>query len=80
MRCGRSVEAPLQPAKVEPAAGVAVSVTLAPASKSSAQVVPQLMLPALLVTVPLPVPAFVTVSVNRAADTVTDSTTCGAAS
>ena len=76
------VQAPLQPANVEPEAAAAVSVTLVPASKSAEQVAPQLTAPTLLVTVPDPVPDFETVSVNRvgaAAAAVTDSTTCGAA-
>src|SRR5207245_6731833 len=53
--------APLQPPKVEPAAGAAVSVTAVPFVKLAAQVAPQVMPAGLLVTVPVPVPARVTV-------------------
>src|SRR5947208_11519601 len=55
---------PLQPLKVEPAAGAAVSVTAVPPAKLAEQVAPQLMPAGLLVTVPVPVPAFETVSVE----------------
>src|SRR2546428_11284781 len=55
---------PLQPVKVEPAAGVAVSVTAVPLVKLAEQVAPQLMPAGELVTVPLPVPAGVTVRVK----------------
>src|SRR4051794_37681348 len=48
------LQAPLQLVKVNPAAGVAVSVTGVPAAKLSTQVPGQLMLPGLLTTVPLP--------------------------
>jgi hypothetical protein len=54
---------PLQPAKVEPAAGVAVRVTIAPLPYAAEQIDPQSMLPLLLVTVPIPLPVFETVSV-----------------
>ena len=47
---------PLQPAKVEPEAGVAVRVTTVPLLKFEEQVEPQLMPAGELVTVPLPVP------------------------
>src|SRR5437773_3784240 len=53
---------PLQPLKVEPAAGAAVSVTAVPLVKLAAQVAPQLMPAGLLVTVPAPAPALETVS------------------
>ena len=54
---------PLQAEKVEPLAAVAVSVTVEPVPKFAEQVDPQLLIPAgELVTVPLPVPAFVTVN------------------
>src|SRR5207247_1428873 len=55
---------PLQPLKVEPAAGAAVSVTAVPLLKLAEQVAPQLMPAGALVTVPLPVPAGVTVRVK----------------
>ena len=48
---------------VEPAAGVAVSVTSVPSLNDAAQVAPQLIPAGELVTEPEPVPAFVTVSV-----------------
>jgi hypothetical protein len=54
--------APLQPLNVEPAAGVAVSVTIVPSLKDAEQVAPQLIPAGALVTEPDPVPAFVTVS------------------
>ena len=53
---------PLQPVKVEPPEGVAVSVTLVPLVKLALHVLPQLIPAGLLVTVPLPVPFSVTVS------------------
>src|SRR5213594_2466079 len=55
---------PLQPLKVEPAAGAAVSVTAVPLAKLAAQVAPQVMPAGLLVTVPAPAPALETVSVK----------------
>ena len=55
---------PVQPLKVEPAAGVAVSVTAAPLVKLAEQVAPQVIPAGALVTVPLPVPAGVTVRVK----------------
>jgi hypothetical protein len=54
--------APLQPANVEPSAGLAVSVTCAPLAKFTEQVVGQFMPVGALVTVPEPVPASVTVN------------------
>jgi hypothetical protein len=54
---------PLQPAKTLPAAGVAVSVTTAPAPKVAEHTLPQLM-PAGPDTVPVPAPARLTVSRN----------------
>src|SRR2546426_7702852 len=53
---------PVQPLKVEPAAGAAVSVTAVPLVKLAEQVAPQVMPAGELVTVPLPVPALLTVS------------------
>ena len=55
--------APLQPVNVEPLAAVAVRVTLVPEVKAALQVPGQLIPAGLEVTVPLPVPAFVTVRV-----------------
>src|SRR5262245_26963318 len=49
--------APLQPAKVEPPAGVAVRLTTVPELKASVQSTPQAMPGGLDVTVPPPVPA-----------------------
>src|SRR5215831_846912 len=49
---------PLQPAKVDPAAGAAVRVTMVPEVSEVEQVVPE----GELVTVPLPAPALLTVS------------------
>jgi hypothetical protein len=60
------VQAPDHPAKVDPAAGVAVRLTVAPLSKFAEQLVPQLIPEGVLVTVPAPVPAGVTVRVNEA--------------
>ena len=57
-------QAPLQPAKVEPASGVAVRVTAEPGVSACEQVVPQEMPAGVLVTVPEPVPLFVTESVT----------------
>jgi len=60
------VQAPLQPVKVEPAPGAAVSVTGVPVVYDAEQVVPQLMPAGLPVTVPAPAPAFETVRVEPA--------------
>jgi hypothetical protein len=54
---------PLHPAKSESAAGDAVRVTAVPFVKDAEHVPPQLIPLGELVTVPLPVPAFVTVMV-----------------
>lgn len=59
--------APVQPAKEEPAAAVAVRVTLVPESNCAAHVLPQLIPAGALVTVPAPAPL-----------TATDSANCGA--
>src|SRR5207249_886663 len=53
---------PLQPVKVEPAAGLAVRVTAVPLAKLAEHVAPQLIPAGLLATVPAPAPAGVTVS------------------
>src|SRR5437879_502618 len=55
---------PLQPEKVEPAAGAAVKVTELPLAYVTAQVAPQAMPAGALVTVPLPAPVLLTVSVK----------------
>ena len=60
-------QAPLQPAKEEPAAGVAVRVMAVPGVTDCEQAVPQLMPAGLPVTVPEPVPLFVIDSVSGAA-------------
>lgn len=54
---------PVQPANVEPEAGVATRFTFVPLVRVVVQVVPQLIPVGLLVTVPLPVPIRVTVRV-----------------
>jgi hypothetical protein len=56
------LQAPDHPAKLDPDAGVAVSVTVVPLSKLAEHVCPQLMPAGLLVTVPVPVPTSCTVS------------------
>ena len=59
--------APVQPAKVEFAPAVAVSVTWDPSGKFALQLVAQLLMPGgLLVTVPLPVPATITLNTDAA--------------
>ncbi len=55
-------QAPLQPVKVEPLAGVAESVITLPAVKLAVHVLPHAMPAGVLVTLPLPVPDLVTVS------------------
>src|SRR5512137_1813371 len=52
---------PLQPANVDPVAGVAVSVTGLAETKSAVHVLPQSIPAGSLVTVPAPLPAVVTV-------------------
>jgi hypothetical protein len=60
------LHAPPQPAKVEPDAALAVNVSRVPAVTVPTQVVPQAMAAGELVTVPEPVPVFVTESVGDA--------------
>jgi hypothetical protein len=55
---------PLQPAKTDPAAGMAFKVTMTPLLTVVEQVVPQLIPTGELVTVPLPVPALLSMSVK----------------
>ncbi|MBI3067056.1 MAG: hypothetical protein HYY82_19210 [Deltaproteobacteria bacterium] len=55
---------PLHPANVEPEAAAAVSTTDVPLAKGSEQSAPQLIPVGALVTVPVPVPAFVTARAN----------------
>src|SRR5438093_267706 len=55
---------PLQPVKVEPAAGAAVKVTAVPVANAAEHVGPQEMPAGALVTVPVPVPLGLTVSVK----------------
>jgi hypothetical protein len=55
---------PLQPVNAEPAAGAAVRVTAVPLANEAAHVAPQAMPVGALVTVPVPVPDLVTVSVK----------------
>jgi hypothetical protein len=56
------VQAPLQPANVEPLAAAVLSVTEVPLAKLALHVVPQLTPEGADVTVPVPVPAFVTLN------------------
>jgi hypothetical protein len=56
--------APLQPLKFDPPAALAVRVTTVPLLYGAAQVAPQLIPAGLDVTVPLPVPALLTVRLN----------------
>src|SRR5437773_6450261 len=55
---------PLQPAKVEPATGAAVKVTEVPLANAAAQVAPHATPAGALVTLPVPAPALLTVSVK----------------
>src|SRR2546425_1079423 len=55
--------APLHAVNADPLAGVAVRVTTAPLANDALHVVPQLIPTGLLVTVPPPLPAVVTLSV-----------------
>jgi hypothetical protein len=57
-------QAPVQPAKTDPAAGVAVRVSAVPRAKDREQVAPQLIPAGALATVPAPDPLLVTDSVT----------------
>jgi hypothetical protein len=70
--------APLQPANLEPAAAVAVSVTEVPGVTDSVHAEPQLIPAGVLLTVPMPEPALATDSVSEpllVPDPVTDRET-----
>src|ERR1700756_5284219 len=58
----RPVQAPFHPAKKAPVPGLGVNCTSVPEAKEAVQVEPQLMPAGLLVTVPVLLPASVTVS------------------
>ncbi len=60
------LQAPPQPANVDPPVAVAASVTELPLRKLAEQVLPQVMPLGLLVTVPLPPPIFTTVKTDVA--------------
>jgi hypothetical protein len=60
------VQAPLQPAKVDPVAAVSVKVTTVPLVKLALQVLGQVMPAGLLLTEPVPVPPKVTERVSAA--------------
>src|SRR4051794_926764 len=64
MQLAVPVQAPLQPEKMEPPLGRTVSVTTVPPLKEAAQAAPQEIPFGLLVTVPVPVPSLLTLSVN----------------
>jgi hypothetical protein len=53
---------PEKPAKLDPASGTAVRVTVLPPVNAAAQAEPHTIPPGVLVTVPEPVPAFESVS------------------
>lgn len=67
-------QSPDQPAKVDPAAGVAVRTTLVPEAKVAEHVVPQLMPVGELATVPVPAPPLETVRVRSVFSAVYDAT------
>jgi hypothetical protein len=73
------VHAPLQPANVEPLVAAAVSVTEVPLAKFALHVAPQLIPAGDDVTVPAPVPAFVTASANVVAELLKVAVTARAA-
>ncbi|MDW8479675.1 MAG: hypothetical protein RML12_07400 [Xanthomonadales bacterium] len=57
------LQSPLQPAKLEPGSGLAVRVTAAWSGKSALQLAPQAMPAGALLTVPVPLPVRLTLSV-----------------
>src|SRR5262245_56326585 len=61
VQVGMPAQPLFHPVKVEPAAGVAVKVTSAPLANEAEHAAPQLIPAGALVTVPMPVPACVTV-------------------
>ena len=67
---------PLQPLKIDPESGVAVSVTAVPLVKFVVQFAPHAMPEGVLVTVPLPVPTLVTVRATASGGRVPTSCTC----
>src|SRR4051794_37268829 len=58
------VHAPLQPAKADPVAGLAMRFTMVPAPKGAEHDAPQLIPAGRLITVPVPVPDLLTVNEN----------------
>src|SRR2546422_11344960 len=67
---------PLQPPKIDPESGMAVNVTAVPLAKFVVQFAPHAMPAGVLVTVPLPVPALVTVRATSRGGSVPKSCTC----
>ena len=64
MQDSAPVQAPFQLAKLDPASGIAVSVTTAPLVKLALHAAPQLIPPGLEATIPVPAPSLVTLSMN----------------
>jgi hypothetical protein len=73
------VQAPLQPANVEPVVAAAVRVTDVPLAKLALQVVPQFTPVGAEVTVPAPLPALVTVNAKVDVDVLKVAVTLRAA-
>src|SRR5205807_9093238 len=73
------VQLPLQPVKVAPAAGAGVRVTTVPVVRAVEQVAPQEIPAGVLVTVPLPAPALVTVRAGAVVPPVPVTDRVGAA-
>ena len=67
MTHGAAVQPPLQPVKVDPAVGLALSVTAVPGANTNEQVAPQSIPAGELLTVPVPAPARDTVNEDAAA-------------